>query len=361
VNYLASIKADFRFVELPFSFAAMGAARMHTYRAGKLKETVAGHAAKGPDPVLWLRDFCMVVAQGLRLPQPAALFVGIDNLNALAGVVLKRLGKVQRVAYYVIDYTPRRFGNPLLNAVYHWVDRRAALGADVVWNLSERMREVRRKQGVAEERNQVVPVGVELHKVRHAPRSKVRTRTLLYMGALMKDKGIQLLIEAMPLIRKKVPSAKLVIMGAGPYEEELKRQIAASPAAGAIEFTGAVEHKKLLASMSYYGVAVAPYVGEENSYTYWCDPTKPKEYLACGLPLIMTRVPWLWEKVADKRKPMGIAVDYILELLAAAATRLLADQAFYWKCRKNALEFSRAFRWSDIYGQALAGLPRTGH
>ena len=76
------------------------------------------------------------------------LFVGIDNLNALAGIFLRKLGAVRRVAYYVIDYTPRRFANPLLNRLYHWIDRTCVRHADVIWNLSSRMHKVRARQGL---------------------------------------------------------------------------------------------------------------------------------------------------------------------------------------------------------------------
>jgi len=52
---------------------------------------------------------------------------------------------------------------------------------------------------------------------------------------------------------------------------------------------------ELFKAVPQYRVALAPYLDDPGSYTWWCDPTKPKEYLACGLPNVQATayVPWL--------------------------------------------------------------------
>ncbi|WP_082053444.1 1,4-alpha-glucan branching protein domain-containing protein [Gordoniibacillus kamchatkensis] len=49
-------------------------------------------------------------------------------------------------------------------------------------------------------------------------------RIVLFVGRLVYEKGVQLLIEALPGILAEVPRAKLVIAGTGPMQEELQRQ-----------------------------------------------------------------------------------------------------------------------------------------
>ena len=140
VRTLESWKANFRFVALPFGYSGMRGANSQDWQQGEALTVLNGHPAKGPELLLWIKDFIFVLKRGIATTKKYELFIGVDNLNALAGLVLRRLGKVERVVYYVIDYTPVRFKNPLLNAIYHWVDRRAVHGSDAVWNLSERMR-----------------------------------------------------------------------------------------------------------------------------------------------------------------------------------------------------------------------------
>jgi glycosyltransferase involved in cell wall biosynthesis len=356
--YLQEGKAGFSFVSLPFSYAGMQSALCERFEGGVLVETRRGHASRGWDPWLWMKDFAFVLRQGWRSSAegPIDLFIGVDNLNASAGLILKLLGRVKSVAFYVIDYTDRRFDNPVLNGIYHAFDRFAVGGSDAVWNLSERMRTVRRRQGLPEQRNHLVPVGVELEAVKHPPKSRIRRKRLLYMGALQQGKGIELLISAFPEIRRRSPGAELHIIGFGPFEAETKRLAAASPAKSAIQVPGGMGHDALFKKVPEYGVAFAPYLDDPGSYTWWCDPTKPKEYLACGLPLIITKVPWIWERVADPKRPMGIAIDYDKDALVNAAVKLLADERFYWRCRKNALDFASGLSWKGIYDQAFGGL-----
>lgn len=53
-------------------------------------------------------------------------------------------------------------------------------------------------------------------------------RVILYVGRLVYEKGVQVLIAAMPGVLARVPGARLVIVGAGPMRETLERQAAES-------------------------------------------------------------------------------------------------------------------------------------
>jgi glycosyltransferase involved in cell wall biosynthesis len=357
-RWLREQKADFTLVSLPFAYSGIPRATEQAYSDGAESYSREGHASQGWEPWLWVKDWIFAFRRGWAAGKgkPVDIFIGVDCLNASAGLALRALGRAHRVGFYVIDYTPKRFRNPVLNAVYAFVDRLAAKRSDFVWNLSERMREVRRRQGVREEANLLVPVGVELSAVRPVPESEIRRRTLLYMGALMDNKGLQLMIEAFPEIAAQAPGAELHILGFGPYEAEVKRLAAESPAGDRIFVPGGLGHGELFKVVPTFGVALAPYLDDPGSYTWWCDPTKPKEYLACGLPLVITKVPWLWERVADPDRPMGVAIDYRREELVAACVRLLNDDEFYGACRRNALEFARGLDWDGIYGRAFADL-----
>lgn len=359
VNYLKKRKKSFLFISLPFSYTKMAGAEVQFYNKGRIKKIKRGHTNKGSELIHWIRDFILNIkigwSQGRQSPVP--LFVGIDNLNAAAGILLRALGKVKTVAYYVIDYTPKRFSNPLINAAYHAVDRFCVRRSDVVWNLSPRMQQVRRDQGLPSSRNQVVPVGVVLDEVRHAKRSQVKRNRLVYMGHLTKSKGVQLLISAMPHIQDKIPGAELHIIGTGPYEKVLKALIRQNSSKKSIFMRGPMNHGKLFSELPRYGVALATYTEEENSFSYWADATKPKEYLACGLPLIITRVPWIWKEVNRTRRPMGIAISYSEDELVKACIKLLGNTKFYWTCRKNALAYSKGLDWSKIYDKTFRKLP----
>src|SRR5438445_5617486 len=50
------------------------------------------------------------------------LYIGSNPINALAGLILRKLRLVQKVIFYKIDYVPQRFGNLILNRIYHGID-----------------------------------------------------------------------------------------------------------------------------------------------------------------------------------------------------------------------------------------------
>ena len=93
----------------------------------------------------YLENCLLTVFWILKTSRKWDLFVGVNNLNTFSGLILKGLGRVNKVIFYGIDYAPRRFEHPLVNTIYHWVDKMAVAGADEIWFLSSRMIKARKK------------------------------------------------------------------------------------------------------------------------------------------------------------------------------------------------------------------------
>ncbi|MEU2114357.1 glycosyltransferase family 4 protein [Streptomyces sp. NPDC016459] len=70
------------------------------------------------------------------------------------------------------------------------------------------------------------------------------------VSRLVPRKGQDTLIRAMPRILRGVPDAVLLIVGGGPYEQDLRRLAAETGVAGSVRFTGAVPWSELPA---HYG------------------------------------------------------------------------------------------------------------
>lgn len=332
------------FATHPFGYSGRRCSELTEYENGR--ETGAARICS-PTELSIFRDVFANFRWFLR--RRSETFIGIDNVNASCAIVLRRLGRTKRVIFYVIDYTHQRFKNPVLNGIYQRVDRFAARNADQVWNLSEAMQEVRARQGVPSERNLHVPFGVELDLIRR-PATRDR-RAVVMLGHLVESKGFQLAISAMTQIVERSPGATLHIIGDGPYAADLKRLVATLGLERAVTFYGALSFEEMYRRLPGWGVALAPYLETEGSYTYYADPGKPKEYLACGLPVIITDVPRIARRIASE--PMGICIRYNAEELTEAVVRLTTDDAFYDRCVANALAFSADLDWDRIFTTAL--------
>ncbi len=341
-------------IELPFYHSLVPQACLRRYRRGREESRQAGSARPRSVWAQLLTDPRQIFRYLKGAPK-ARLFVGLDNLNAFTGIVLKRLGRVETVVYYVIDHTPRRFPNPLLNWLYGAFDRLCCRHADHLWVLGERMRQAKLDRGADPARTHIVPIGVDLAAI-GKPGPAPQKPEIVLLSYLSKVKGVQLALEAWPLVLKAVPQARLTVIGGGPYAAELKAQAKGLGLAKAVRFTGRVEdHSQVLKSLKGYRAGLAPYLTDGENYAYWADPAKPKEYLAAGLPVIITPVPWIAEEIAAR--PMGLSVPYETKALADACIKLLKDRAFHARCRRNALAFMRQGGWDSSFTGAFKAMP----
>jgi glycosyltransferase involved in cell wall biosynthesis len=315
------------------------------WRDGKLNIGKKMRAAKA---LSLARDVLANLWWFSKLPKQD-VFVGVDNVNALCGILLRSLGRVKRVVYYVIDYTPQRFKNPFLNFVYHAIDRFAERRSDEIWNISQRISDVRVGRGVPAAKNKVVGSGVDFGLIEKP--EKRNYHDMVIMAHLTEDKGVQLAINAMRRIRERVPDSRLLIIGGGPYEPVLRQLVRESQLEDAVQFLGVLQREQLYVTLPQCGIGLAPYLDRDYSITYYADPGKPKEYLACALPVITTDVPWIAQDIASV--PMGIAIKYDEDALVEAAVRLMSDRPFYDLCGKNAEQYMKQHSWEHIFQAVL--------
>ncbi|MBD0860060.1 glycosyltransferase family 4 protein [Gordonia sp. zg691] len=106
-----------------------------------------------------------------------------------------------------------------------------------------------------------LPPGVDTDRFRPDPAARRQFRerhelgespTILCLSRLVPRKGQDVLIRALPLIRRTVPDATLVIVGGGPYAETLHDLAAESGVQDSVIFTGSVPAEELAA---YHNVA----------------------------------------------------------------------------------------------------------
>src|SRR3989344_4917908 len=105
----------------------------------------------------------------------------------------------------------------------------------------------------------VVSMGVDSKKFNPRQRDdsikkkyKIGEEFLLFVGRLAEKKGVKYLLEAMPDVLKKFPKAKLLIVGSGPLEKELKEIHKNLKLKDSVVFTGAIANAEL---PKYYATA----------------------------------------------------------------------------------------------------------
>lgn len=325
-------------------------------RLKKITQTYQAGRRFGNLLISSLYEAYLTLRWALASPGRFDLYVGVDNLNAVHGLILKLLGKVQRVVYYTIDYFPTRFANPLLNWIYHVIDLLCVRFADETWNLSPVMEEARRKRHRLKGRvgrQYTVPIGIWYEGAPRKKFAEINQKKLVFVGHLLPHMGVDLVIGALPLIQKDIPNIRLDVIGGGQEEENLKKLSRALKVERLVKFYGWVRDRKRLEKlMSDGAVGMATFNTEIlDEKVRNADPGKIKDYLLLGLPVITTDAPTIAAKLEEKQ--CGVIIKYDENDLAQAVVQLLTDRQRLALYRRNALKFIRQFDYPRLFSSHI--------
>jgi glycosyltransferase involved in cell wall biosynthesis len=160
------------------------------------------------------------------------VIVSHDWLSAWAGCVSECSLKKPFV-FHFHSHEQGRTGNGSLTVKA--IENKAGKMADLIVTVSYAMRDVLISLGQDEKKIRVVHNGVDAEKYssRGFSRGEIESfrnklginekeQLILFVGRLTWVKGVDTLIQAMPLILKEVPNAKLLILGKGEQEELIR-------------------------------------------------------------------------------------------------------------------------------------------
>jgi glycosyltransferase involved in cell wall biosynthesis len=342
------------FIGHPFTYAKEKRSYAKIYEESILVKQLDSPSFNMNEFLTYLKDFFFTFYFIFKSKKRYDVFIGADPLNAFAGIILKKLELVNFVVFYVIDYVPVRFKNPVLNSVYRSIDTLCVYNADSTWNLTSAMANARECNGIRKNRTKqiAVPTGIHFDKNACLPIEQIKKTDLAFLSHLRGGQGIELILEALPAIVKVIPSARLVVIGTGPLEEYFRDEVKKRNLTNNVMFLGFIEnHDEIEKIISKCGVGLAPYVPDPNSFTWYADPGKPKVYLGCGIPVVITRVPEVALEI--EKEGAGIAIKYDKDELVDAVVKLLTNDDFYRQCRLKALEFASKYSWDDVFYEAF--------
>ncbi len=174
---------------------------------------------------------------------------------------------------------------------------------------------------------------------------------LAYMGHVQKKSGIQMLLAVMPALIQQFPQVRLDVIGGGPYLSELQRQACESGLDERVTFHGFIDdHTDLEKILMQCGVGVALYDPASADFSYLADPGKPKVYLACGLPVVITDVPEIAKEIEERGA--GSVVGYNAEEIQKALSAILTGHEGY---RRAALALAEEYEWETVFRKAFRG------
>jgi glycogen(starch) synthase len=161
-----------------------------------------------------------------------------------------------------------------------------------------------------------------------------RAHDLIYVGRLVSDKGVDLLIEALSILLESGTETRLTVVGDGLDRSKLEKQVAALALESWVEFAGSLNSLQLADVLNHHRILVVP--------SRWPEPfgIVALEGIACGCAVVGSDQGGLPEGIG----PCGVTFsNNDARALANALTRLINDPAERDVLRSNASSHLAAF------------------
>jgi len=227
---------------------------------------------------------------------------------------------------------------------------------DGIIAVSAALKTVMVRAGVDEKKITVIPNGVDAHIFRFMPKDQARreldlpqqAHLILSVGSLRPSKGFQHLLRALQQIRMSSPGRRLelVIVGYGHYRSQLEREIDRLGLSDVIRLAGRVVHEQMFKWYSACDLFCLA-----SSSEGW--PNVLCEALACGLPVVATRVGGVPEIITSP--DYGLMLDTVSEDQLAGQLQLALQEALdrSWD-RQKMIAYAQGHTWEAVAGKVAA-------
>lgn len=168
---------------------------------------------------------------------------------------------------------------------------------------------------------------------------------MLSVGRLVENKNLQLVVNALKIVKEKGYSFKMMIVGAGPYEDDLRKMVQENGLSDEVIFVGKVMDRELLSA--YYLQAQLFCLPS----TFDTASLAPIEAAAMKLPSILVKGCSTAEIIQEDEN--GLLAEETPEAWANAIIRAIQDKELMQKLSQNA--YKQLYRtWDDVAEEVYA-------
>jgi len=220
--------------------------------------------------------------------------------------------------------------------------------ANIVFAPSPQLDILAKRQGA--KRTFRVDNGV--YSLNFSPRAHRDKMFAVYLGNLTHEMwGVDLLLEAIPLVARGFPNFHVTIIGEGPLKKKYQSICSRLGITHRTKFEGFVPHERIGDVVCTARVAVAPYKRFEG-FGFASKSLKVSEYLASGTPVIVTNVGPFADLVRDNK--LGFVVEPTPEKIADGIISILRLGDEEWEAiSQRAVNIAREYDWDKTLSKAF--------
>jgi glycosyltransferase involved in cell wall biosynthesis len=204
--------------------------------------------------------------------------------------------------------------------------------------------------GPYKDKVKIIPYGIDLEDFKGFTKKMAREKLglplekkiILFFGSLVPYKGPEILLKAFEKVKEKVPEAQLVYAGRGSMENLLKNQAKKLNLTKEVHFAGFVPEE--LKPLYYHSADIfsLPSINLAESFGI-----VNLEAMACGLPIVASRLGGIPEIVQDKISGL-LAEPYDVEYLSNCIIQLLLDDDLSKNMGAEGKRLAQSYSWDRI-------------
>jgi len=232
--------------------------------------------------------------------------------------------------YYKIEYKKTRvwyYPNYVAAKFTKFLANRLLREADLIVLISKWLRDHLARQGIPEMKIMPCPSGVDIQVFSDKDGKGLREKygldnlsVIIYVGTLGKGRYLEVLIRAFSQLRRKKANAKLLVVGEGSDEDNLKILVKELGIESDVIFTGQVPQAGVPDFIAASDIGVSPV--PPLFFYKLSSPIKVFEYMAMGKPVVAN------EEIPEHKEVLeesggGILVPFTPEAFASAIVTLL--------------------------------------
>ncbi len=199
---------------------------------------------------------------------------------------------------------------------------------------------VEKYYNIKKDKISIVPNGVELKQFQSTTKRK---KQIIFSGVMYGHRGLDLLMEAAPMIIKKHSDVQIIFVGSGPELENIKKMATDTDIESNIKFLGWVKHEEIPQILRESMIGIGPL--RNTDVTKNALPIKVLEYMAASLPLISKKETLPENILVDGEN--GFFISDSTELVEKIV-KLLENQEMIEKFGENSRKIVEKFDWKNI-------------
>lgn len=262
------------------------------------------------------------------------------------GWIAYSLAKHFDIPFIVTSHGGDLFG--LQGNILTRIKKKVAENSEAMTVVSQAMNEYLTQLNIKPQALKVIPMGVDLqNRFTPNPLRNRQKNELLFVGRLVPKKGLNYLLDALSVLVKERPELHLNIVGFGPEENNLKKQVKQLKLEENVNFIGALTQDKLPEMYHQATLFVAPFVRADNGDQEGL-PVALMEAIGCGCPAVVGHVVGIEDLLGEDITQIAVNPHNIAELITAILNALndpimALERAM--RIRQNAIEL---IDWNSI-------------